>query len=56
MNCILCDSEASLIRETERGSVVGFCNQHSHVSLDQVHALLYRKAEQGFMKAMFWGV
>lgn len=56
MNCVFGDGLAAVIKESERGNLVGFCGKHAHISIDQVNRLLYKREERRLCNALIWGV
>lgn len=54
--CVFGDGEVAVVRQSERGSMIGLCSNHCHVGLDQINHVLYKKAERSFCKALIWGL
>lgn len=53
MMCIFgCESEACLVRESEKGSLVGLCSQHSHITLQEINYRLFKKHEGSLLSTM----
>ena len=55
MKCLLCQGESCVVRQSEKGSMIGLCQNHAHINLAQINRLLYRRAERSFCKTLLRG-
>jgi len=56
MMCVFGDGEAGVVRQSDKGTMIGLCPKHSYLTLKQLNYLLYRKAERSFCKMLIWGI
>jgi hypothetical protein len=53
MMCVFgCESEASIVRQSEKGTMIGLCSEHSHFTLREINYRLFKKSEGSLLSAM----